>query len=104
MNEVAVIATIETAPGSREAVLEMILEHRARCLADEPGTLLFEVMIPNDEPDKLMLYEVYRNRAAFDAHWNGQSLSRLRLETGERMSIKSGLWGIPAVVPAKPQQ
>jgi quinol monooxygenase YgiN len=101
MGEVAVVATIEIAPGHRDEIVPLILAHRERCLRDEPGTLMFEVMIARDDPDKVMLYEVYRDQAAFEVHWNGASINQLRAETGERMKITSGIWGVPAVVPTK---
>src|SRR5262249_37355985 len=60
------------------------MAHRARGLKDEPGTLQFEVLIPCDDKTKVMLYELYRDDAAFDAHWNA-SLARLRKEAGDMM-------------------
>ena len=47
------------------------MAHKARCLKDEPGTLQFEVLVPNDDTTKILLYELYRDAAAFDANWNG---------------------------------
>lgn len=58
-------------PGRREEVLPLLMAHKARCLKDEPGTLQFEVLVPNDDTTKILLYELYRDAAAFDAHWNG---------------------------------
>jgi (4S)-4-hydroxy-5-phosphonooxypentane-2,3-dione isomerase len=100
----AVIATIEIEPGQEAEVLALILAHRERCLRDEPGTLMFELMVPRDEPHKLMLYEVYVDQAAFDVHWDSPSIARLRTEAGDRMKIVSGIWGSPAnpVGKAKP--
>ena len=48
------------------------------CLADEPGTLQFEVLLPHDDQTKVLIYEVYKDDAAFAAHWNGPSTNRLR--------------------------
>ena len=33
--------------------------HGERCLATQPGTLKFEIMLPLEEADTIMLYEVY---------------------------------------------
>lgn len=95
MTKVSVFATIEVAPGALETVKTRVLEHRERCLATEPGTLLFELMVPREEPNRLHVYEVYEDQAAFDVHWNGASIERLRQETGETMKIVSGIWGTP---------
>jgi len=45
--------------------------HSASYLATEPATLKFEIMVPHDQADTVMLYEVYASPEAFDAHWNG---------------------------------
>ena len=60
----------------------MIMAHKARCLKDEPSTLQFEVLIPNDDTTKILLYELYRDAAAFEVHWNGPSTARVRQEAG----------------------
>ncbi len=49
------------------------MAHRDRCLKDEPGTLRFDILQPEHN---LMLYEVYEDEAAFQAHRNGASLVR----------------------------
>lgn len=82
VSRLAVIATIAVKPEAREAVVDILRRHRQRCLRNEPGTLVFEMMVPRDEADKIMLYEAYDSQAAFDAHWNGASLAMARQEPG----------------------
>ena len=53
--------------------LKHLKAHAQRCLASEPGTLKFEILVPQDEADTVMVYEVYASPEAFDAHWNGPS-------------------------------
>jgi len=79
--KIAIVGTIEIAPGRRDQLLSLLLAHRARCLKDEPGTLQFEVMAPHDEDTKLLLCEVYQDGAAFDVHRNGPSIAQFRQET-----------------------
>ena len=76
MPKFALIASIEVAPGRRDEFLPLLRAHAARCLKDEPGTLQFDVLLPHDGGDKVMLYELYQDQAAFDAHSNGPSLAR----------------------------
>ena len=71
MSKLAIIGTIEVMPGRRDEVLALLMAHRARCLKDEPGTLQFEVLVPSDDDAKILLYELYQDAAAFEAHWNG---------------------------------
>ena len=80
MPKLAIVATIEVAPGRRDEFLPLLMAHRARCLKDEPGTLQFDPLVPRDDETKVLLYEVYQDDAAFDAHFNGPSIARLREE------------------------
>ena len=80
MPKLAIIATIDVAPGRRNELLPLLMSHRARCLKDEPGTLKFEVMAPREDDTKVLLYELYQDDAAFDVHFNGPSIARVREE------------------------
>ena len=87
MPKLVVLATIEVAPGRFDDYLPLLMAHRARVLKDEPGTLQFEVFQPRDDQTKLMLYEVYRDDAAFDAHVKGRSMAMQR-EAAAGMTVK----------------
>jgi quinol monooxygenase YgiN len=78
MAEFALIATIKTVPGKRDEYLKHLKAHAQRCLATEPGTLNFEILVPQQESDTLMLYEVYASPEAFQAHWTGPSIQQIR--------------------------
>lgn len=93
MAKLAISGTVHIAPGSLDTFLPMLMAHRARCLSDEPGTRAFEVIVPEDDETKILLFEVYDNRAAFDVHWNGPSLAQLRSEAGATMQRISGTFG-----------
>ena len=80
MPKLAIIGTLEVAPGRKDEVLPLLMAHRARCLKDEPGTLQFEVLVPREDDTIVLLYEVYRDDAAFNVNWNGTSVARLREE------------------------
>ena len=82
MPKLAIIVTIEVAPGRKDQLLPLLMAHRARCLKDEPGvTLQFEVLAPYDDDAKALSYEVYRDDAAFEVHRNGRSIAQFREET-----------------------
>jgi quinol monooxygenase YgiN len=57
--------------GGEPHFLSLIKENAAASVRDEPGCLQFDVLMPlngsADEP-YVLLYEVYSDRAAFDAH------------------------------------
>ncbi len=81
MSNLTIIGTVETVPGKREQVLTALKAHRIRCLRDEPDTLQFEILTSRDAETQILLYEVYRDDAAFEMHRNGPSIARFREET-----------------------
>jgi quinol monooxygenase YgiN len=81
MAKLAIIATIKTVSGKRDEYLKHLKAHGERCLSTEPGTLKFEILLPKEEPDTLMLYEVYASPEAFQTHWTGRSIQQVRQDT-----------------------
>jgi (4S)-4-hydroxy-5-phosphonooxypentane-2,3-dione isomerase len=53
----------------RMAAFRTLVEANARASCrDEPGCRRFDVLNPTDGQDPIVLYEIYDDRAAFDAH------------------------------------
>ena len=46
----------------------LILENARLSLANEPGCRRFDVLIDAASPNRIVLYEIYKDPAAFDAH------------------------------------
>jgi len=89
MSKLAIVATIKTVPGKRDEYLTFLNAHGKRCLATEPGTLQFEILVPQEEADTIMLYEVYASPEAFRTHWNGASIQQMRQDAAElQVSLK----------------
>ena len=91
MARFAIVATFDVADGRIEEFLPLLLAHRDRCLKDEPGTLRFEVLRPRTEENKVLVYEVYEDDAAFQVHWQGPSVARIRAETAGMVEKLSGI-------------
>ena len=81
MANLALVATIKTVPGKRDEYLKHLKAHRERCLATEPGTLNFEILLPLEEADTIMLYEVYTSAEAFEVHRTGPSMQQAKQDT-----------------------
>lgn len=91
MAKFAIVATIKTVPGKRDEYLKHLKAHGERCRATEPGTLMFEILVPQKEADTLMLYEVYASPEAFEAHWNGASIQQIRKDAAGLQVSLSGV-------------
>jgi quinol monooxygenase YgiN len=88
MAKFAIVATIRTVPGKRDEYLKHLKAHGQRCLETEPGTLKFDLLVPHEDADTIMLYEVYASPEAFQAHWTGPSLQQVREDTaGLQLSL-----------------
>ena len=58
---------VHVKPEHRAAFVEASLEN-ARNTIQEPGNLRFDVLQQADDPDRFVLYEVYRDEAGGKAH------------------------------------
>ena len=68
MSNVALVITLKLKPGKRDAFLPLISENARASARDEPGCQTFDVILPEDSEDTVILYEVYDDDAAFAAH------------------------------------
>ena len=95
MAKFAIVATLDIAEGRMDEFMPLLLAHRDRCLKEEPGTLRFDVLRPKKLAKQVMLYEEYLDDAAFQVHWNGASVARLRSESADMIAK---LDGVPCAV------
>jgi len=91
MANLAIVATFEIVQGRMDEFLPLLIAHRERCLKDEPGTLRFDVLRPRNEENSVLLYEVYADDAAFQVHWNGPNVTRMRAETTGMVAKLTGI-------------
>ncbi len=64
---IVVCVHVHVKPEHREAFIEASLENAGQTI-HEPGNLRFDFLQQADEPDRFVLYEVYRDQAGADAH------------------------------------
>ena len=55
-------------PGALKQFLPLIVENANRSRSVEPGCERFDVLVPKDSTDRVLLYEIYRDKAAFGEH------------------------------------
>ena len=93
MAKFVIVATIKTVPGKRDEYLNHLKAHGERCLATEPGTLTFDILVPQaqEQADTLMLYEVYESLEAFELHRNGPSFQQMKQDAGALQASITGV-------------
>jgi autoinducer 2-degrading protein len=55
-------------PGNVDALMAALNENARAARETEPGCLQFDVLVDPKDPARIMLYEVYQDEAAFEAH------------------------------------
>jgi quinol monooxygenase YgiN len=90
MGKLAVAATIKTVAGKRDEYLKRLKAHSQRYLATEPGTLKFEIIVPHDQADTVVLYELYASPEAFETHWHGPAKQEANPDLEPLISVLVG--------------
>jgi quinol monooxygenase YgiN len=68
MSGFVLIVDFRVKAGERPAFRKLIDENARQSVKVEPGCRRFDVCEPQGEADRILLYEIYDNRAALDAH------------------------------------
>jgi autoinducer 2-degrading protein len=79
--------------GSR-AEFRRAIEANARSSCEtERGCCRFDVVEPRDEPDRIILYEIYDDRAAFEEHLKTPHLARFEAASNHLVTKKTVIAG-----------
>lgn len=73
-----VIAELAAKHGRRGDLAALARSFATECLANEPGCRQFQVVELETSPDHFLLFEVYDDAAAFDAHRGSDHLARFK--------------------------
>ena len=73
-----IIAEFEVKPDQLEQFLELARTDASHSVADEPGCRQFDVTRSLEHPNRVLLYEVYDDEAAFAAHLETPHLKAFR--------------------------
>ncbi|MCB5906403.1 putative quinol monooxygenase [Streptomyces pinistramenti] len=71
-----VLVQFDVPPSKRDAFVAAGLFDAEGSLANEPGTLRFEVIRDEDNPNRIYLDEVYTSREAFEEHCNNETIKK----------------------------
>ena len=66
---------IRIKPENVDAFMSKVIEN-GRAARSEPGCRQFEVLVDPDDPTKIMLFEVYDDQKAFEAHQAGDAFKK----------------------------
>ncbi len=81
MSRIALWVTLTPRPGKAAELRERAVRHARTCLAEEAGCERFDVLVETGQDGRLNLYEVYRNKAALQAHDESPHMNAYRNDT-----------------------
>ncbi len=84
-----VTVAFEIHPQHRDAFLPLMCANARASRDIEPGCRQFDVCVDPARPDAVFLYEVYQNRAAFDAHLASSHFRRFDEAVREMVAAKT---------------
>lgn len=73
-----IMATLPAKGEYREDLLRALLDDAKSSLQNEPGCLRFDIVHDEQNPNHIFLYEVYKDKAAFDAHVKAPHMVKFR--------------------------
>jgi (4S)-4-hydroxy-5-phosphonooxypentane-2,3-dione isomerase len=64
----ALLVAIKIKPGYRDQFVNALMDDAKGSVNNEPGCLRFDVLQDSENPDRIYLYEVYKDEKALEAH------------------------------------
>ena len=77
MSRLMIVVEFEVKPEHRGAFVEL-MTHHARLSRAEDGCQQFDVLVPQNDPSRVLLVEAWRDQAALDVHMKLPAMARLR--------------------------
>jgi quinol monooxygenase YgiN len=68
MSQLAIFVELQTRPEAFDQFRAAMQKHAALSLKEDPGCRQFDILVPQESPHTLMLYEVYDDEASFQGH------------------------------------
>jgi autoinducer 2-degrading protein len=89
MSGYVILVDFRVRSGQRPAFRRLIDDNARESCRTEPGCRRFDVLEPDGEPDRVLLYEIYDDRAAFEAHTRTAHFARFDAASAALVAEKS---------------
>lgn len=83
------VVEITVVPGALDRFMHLMEENAKASLGSEPGCHQFDIVQDRDDPHQILLYEVYDDEAAFQAHKDTAHYRAFDRAAGPLMAAKS---------------
>jgi len=85
----AIIVEFQLKPGTRQEFRRLIDANARASVATETGCKRFDVLEPANEADRILLYEIYDDRSALEAHMRTAHFAEFDRASGRLVETKS---------------
>jgi autoinducer 2-degrading protein len=93
MGAYVIVVDFRLKPGTKQAFRQLIDANARASCRDEPGCRRFDVVELPSEADRILLYEIYDDRAAFDAHVKTPHFASFNAASAAHVSQKNVIFG-----------
>ena len=83
-----IVVNFKIKPGQMTAFRNLMDENARASVRDEPGCSRFDVVVPEGEPDRILLYEIYDDAHAFEAHMATPHYASFSAAGGDMLASK----------------
>lgn len=97
MNKFVLVVEFDVKPESLQKFNELIAVNAQASVREEPGCRQFDVLQDNEDPNHVVLYEVYDSAAAFQDHM-GRSHTQTFLSQAKELVTKQKAWKLKRTV------
>jgi quinol monooxygenase YgiN len=77
MSRIMIVVEFEVRPQHRNEFIELMKAHAQRSRAED-GCQQFDVLLPEEDQNRVFLVEAWRDQAALDVHSKGPMLAKTR--------------------------
>jgi autoinducer 2-degrading protein len=88
MRGYVITVEFDVVPAQFDAFLRLMIENAEASLRDEPGCKRFDICRPHDRENRVFLYEIYDDEAAFQAHLLTSHFESFALATKEMITAR----------------
>ena len=82
----SLVVHLEIAPEKFDEFVELARAHGKRSVSIEEGCISFQVMLLQEEQNKVILVEVYQDNDALQSHWDSKHMAAYLETVGEMIT------------------
>jgi len=98
---VVVAVELEIVPSELENFKAAIKENGAACVREEPGCRMFNIAFGKDDPNRVLLFEVYENAEAVTAHQSAPAFKKYQATVANMVKSRKRTEMVPLALNAK---